>query len=311
MPTIQRIGHPNLLRQPYSTFWSLVVALRPMQWSKNGLVLAALFFSGQAFQVSDALLSIAGMLLFCAVCSGTYLANDLADIEKDRTHPTKCNRPLASGRLSVRLAVAVATILLIGGVGLGLWVSVAFGSILFSYTALTLGYSWGLKNIPLLELLVVASGFVLRGIAGAVLIDVVVTDWLLVCTFLLALFTVLCKRRSELRLLGSEKAKFRPTLSNYTPDLLDQMISAVTGAALVCYCLYAMSPDVARRLGSGNLKYSIPFVTLGLFRYLQLVYNQHAGDIPEKIFFTDKGMLLIILGWLAAVFWAIYLPYHN
>ena len=284
----------------------LLAALRPKQWLKNGLVLAALVFSRHAFEMVPVLRVFAATLLFCAAASGLYLVNDIRDLEQDRAHPTKRLRPLASGALKVPAAAWTAALLLGCSIPLGFLLSVPFGAILVAYITATLGYCWGLKNVVILDVFILASGFVLRAVAGAVVIPAVPSEWLFVCTLLLALFVALCKRRSEVILLGDDKGKHRSVLERYTPQLLDQMISAVVGAVIVCYSLYTMSDRTVERIGSTNLMYSIPFVLFALFRYLYLVHLREQGGAPEQVFLTDKGMISTILGWVAVVVAVLY-----
>jgi 4-hydroxybenzoate polyprenyltransferase len=284
----------------------LIAALRPKQWLKNGLVLAALIFSKHALELVPVLRALAGALLFCAAASGLYLVNDIRDIEQDRAHPTKRLRPLASGALGIRAGALTAALLLGSSLPLGFLLAVPFGVVLLIYVVTTLGYCWGLKNVVILDVFVLASGFVLRAVAGAEVIDARPSEWLFICTLLLALFVALCKRRSEVMLLGEDKGKHRSVLDFYTPAFLDQMISAVAGAVIVCYSLYTMSDWTVNRVGSTNLLYSIPFVIFALFRYLYLVHLREQGGAPEHVFLTDKGMIMTIVGWVAVVVAVLY-----
>jgi len=290
---------------------SILRALRPKQWLKNGLVLAALVFAGRAFDWSCVSQAVSAMFLFCAVSSGLYLVNDVADIEKDRVHPIKKLRPIAAGAVSVSLALPLAAVLIVGGLGLGFVLSVPFGVVLTVYATISLAYSLGLKNIVLVDVFVLAGGFVLRAVAGAVVIEVEVSDWLLICTLLLALFMALCKRRHEMTLLGEEAPNHRPVFGQYTPYLLDQMIGIVTGAIFVCYSLYTMWPETVEKFQTTDLKYSIPFVLLGIFRYLYLVHRKAEGGAPERVLLTDVPLIVTILAWAASVFIVVYRQKMN
>jgi len=278
-------------------------ALRPSQWIKNGIVLAAYFFArwdpGQQSHAAgwaalSRVLLAAG--LFCLVSSSVYLINDLHDIEADRAHPIKRRRPIAAGQVPVVVAWLLALALALVGCA-GAWcLSHAFGKLLGAYLALQLAYTYGLKRVALLDVFIIASGFVLRAIGGALVIDVRISPWLLLCTFLLALFLGLCKRRHEKRLLDADDAQqHRVALAAYDERLLDLLIGIAGSATVVSYALYTLSPETVARFGTSRLGFTIPFVVFGVFRYLDLVYRLEQGGRPEKVLLTDRILMTTLL----------------
>ncbi len=274
-------------------------SLRPKQWTKNGIVLAALLFAlGDPSQHTgqDAVVRAAlAMILFCLASSGIYLLNDVRDVELDRLHPTKRLRPIAAGELAVPLARGLALVLLAAALGGATLLGRGFLQVLAGYVALQFAYTYGLKRVALLDIFIIAAGFVLRALAGAVAIPVTISPWLLVCTLLLALFLALCKRRHELVVVADAGGETRPALRHYDQRLLDQLIAITGGATLVCYCLYTLSPDTVQKFGTNRLGLTIPFVAFGLFRYLDLVYRHEKGGRPEQILLTDAPLLVDIL----------------
>ena len=285
-----------------------VEAVRPKQWIKNLIVFAAIIFGrhiGDRSMVETALVAFA---LFCLLSSSVYLINDSLDARRDRQHPKKRFRPIASGRLPVSYAVALAAILAVVGVGLSFWVNLGFGLLALTYLVLETSYSFFLKHIVIVDVMTIAIGFVLRAAGGGAAIDVVISPWLLVCTVLLALFLALSKRRHELVLLEGNAQAHRRSLSEYTPYLLDQMINVVTASTVVSYSLYTMSPETVGKFHTHALAYTIPFVIFGVFRYLYLVHQKGEGGDPERIPVTDKPFIINIALWLATV--AVVLYWH-
>lgn len=283
----------------------LLVALRPRQWLKNGLVFLALGFSvGQAWRVADpgSWLPLLGrgavaFAAFCAVASAAYLVNDLRDVESDRLHPRKRRRPLAAGRLRPRTAGVAAGMLLAAGGALGAALGWRFGLALGGYIALTFAYSLALKHLVILDLLGLALGFVLRAVGGALAVGVPVSPWLYLCTLLGALFIAIYKRRHELTLLADGAADHRPILAEYTTGLLDQMASVVTASTVVAYALYTVT---AENLPQNHaMLATVPYVLYGIFRYLYLVHRHDAGGSPEDVLLTDRPLQLTAGLWLA------------
>jgi 4-hydroxybenzoate polyprenyltransferase len=263
-------GHP-----PHrSAFMLLLVSLRPEQWTKNLVVFAGLLFGGRLTEPPAVLFAIATFVIFCVLSGAVYLFNDVTDRDADQQHPLKRERPIASGQLSVRTALVAAGFLGAAGIAGAVLVSPMVGVAAGSYLLLLLLYSAALKNIVIIDALTIAGGFVLRAVAGALAVSVPISQWLLVCTTLLALFLAFSKRRDELTGLGEAAIGHRRILEEYTPYLLDQMVAVVTASTLIAYTVYATSPETAERLGTSRLGLTIPFVLYGIFRYLYLVHQR-------------------------------------
>lgn len=269
---------------------------------KNGVVAAAYFFawgdSSQAahmqgwWPLAAEALAVA---CFCCVSSGVYLVNDVHDIQADRAHPLKRLRPLASGAIGVAPALAVAAGLLLAGLASSLALPLAFTGALGGYVLMQVVYTFALKRLPYVDVFVIATGFVLRAIAGATALTVRISPWLLLCTFLLALFLALCKRRHEKVLLEDGGGQHREALAGYDRYLLDMQIGITSSATLVCYAIYTLSSETVQRFGTSRLGLTIPFVVFGIFRYLDLVYRHDEGGRPEKVMLTDKILIVTVL----------------
>jgi 4-hydroxybenzoate polyprenyltransferase len=285
---------------------AVLVSLRPRQWVKNLFVFAGLIFSQRLFTPA-AWTAAAAFVLFCALSGAMYLLNDVADRDKDRLHPRKRGRPIAAGRLSVATAVTVAVMLIVASLAIGTWLSRGFAGAALAYVALLVAYSVWLKHVVIVDVLVVASGFVLRAAAGALAIDVEISGWLLICTILIALFLALGKRRHEYLTLEAEAARHRPILAEYSAALLDQMIAVVTASTVTAYALYTMSPETVAKFHTHLLPATLPFVLYGIFRYLYLLYRRQLGGSPSELFLNDRALLLNTLGWMLAVIVIIYL----
>ena len=270
-------------------------AMRPKQWTKNVVVLAAFVFAlgdrHQHITFDGFWIALKAAALFCLVSSGVYLLNDVRDLEQDRLHPTKKLRPIAAGEISSVAAIGIALILLAAGLAGASFLSLSFFYVMGSYVGLQIIYTFALKQIALVDLFVIASGFVLRALAGAVALNVTISPWLLLCALLLALFLALCKRRHERVVLKDAGGETRENLAQYSEQLLDQLIAVVSAATLVSYALYTLWPDTVAKFGTARLGLTIPFVIFGLFRYLDLVYRHEKGDQPEVILLTDKPLL--------------------
>lgn len=280
----------------------LLKALRPAQWLKNGVVPAAYFFAlwdpSQAQHVrgfAPVLQVAAAVICFCALSSGVYLINDLRDIEADRLHPIKKLRPLASGALKKGSALILAATLLIAALAGSLVLPWAYTAVLVAYLLLQILYTFALKRIAYVDVFIIAIGFVMRASAGALALSVRLSPWLLLCTFLLALFLALCKRRHEKVLFADQGETHRAALSGYNLQLLDSQIGITATATLVCYSIYTLSPETVARFGTSGLGLTIPFVIFGIFRYLDLVYNSQDGGRPERVLLSDRVMIITIL----------------
>ncbi|MFQ5593321.1 MAG: decaprenyl-phosphate phosphoribosyltransferase [Anaerolineae bacterium] len=280
---------------PLPTLSALVRAMRPRQWPKNAFVFAALVFDGKLFDMGLLSRTVLAAILFCLASGVVYLINDLADIEKDRQHPSKRHRPLASGQLSSTTAVIAAVVILGGSLPLAFLLSISLGVVLAGYLVLQVAYSFALKNLVIIDVLSVAAGFVLRAVAGAVVINVMISPWLYVCTTLLALFIGFSRRRHELVLLEGEAANHRASLNEYSTYLLDHMITIVAATTVIAYSLYTfLAPNVP---ANHAMMLTIPFVLYGIFRYLYLIHIQNEGGSPEEMFLTDKPMIINIVLW--------------
>jgi 4-hydroxybenzoate polyprenyltransferase len=287
---------------------NLLVSLRPSQWAKNLLVFAGVLFGLRLFDVTAVARASAAFVIFCLLSGVVYLINDIADRHSDRQHPLKARRPIASGALPV--ATALTSAIVLGGFALA--GAFALGRTFFvvaaGYLALLALYSGPLKHIVIIDVLTIAIGFVLRAVAGAVAVDVSISQWLLVCTILLALFISLAKRRHELVLLADGAVSHRPILGEYSPYLLDQMIAVVTASTLIAYIFYTISPETAQKFGTQWLGLTVPFPLYGIFRYLYLVHRREGGGSPADLLLTDRPLLLCVTLWAVSVALIIYQP---
>ena len=295
----------------------LLRALRPSQWIKNLIVLAAYFFarwdpSQQAHVAGRAaiLRVVAAAGLFCVISSAIYLINDVRDVAADRAHPVKKRRPIAAGTLGIGTAWGAAFGLLLAGLTGSFLLSPHFSLLACGYVALQLAYTFGLKRVALLDVFMIAIGFVLRAIAGALVIGVRISPWLLLCTFLLALFLGLCKRRHEKRLLADSDAQHREALAGYDERLLDILIGISGATTVVSYAIYTLIKETTERFGTSGLGLTIPFVVFGVFRYLDLVYRSEQGGQPEKVLLTDRVLMITVLLYALAAL-AVLLTAHN
>lgn len=284
----------------------LLLSLRPEQWTKNLIVFAGLLFGLQLFVPGAFVRTLVAFAVFCALSGVVYLVNDIMDREADRRHPLKARRPIASGELSPAIAGGAAVALTAAGLGTAFALSLPFGFVALAYLVLQTLYSGPLKHIVILDVLTIAAGFVLRAAAGAVAVNVPISHWLLVVTILLALFLALSKRRHELVLLADGAAEHRPILGEYSPYLLDQMISVVTASTLVAYIFYCISPETVQKFGTDLLGLTIPFPLYGIFRYLYLVHRREGGGSPSQMLINDRPLLVCVGLWVAAVVVIVY-----
>jgi 4-hydroxybenzoate polyprenyltransferase len=283
---------------------ALLKTMRPRQWTKNAFIFGAIVFDGKLFHLTDFLHTLAGFGLFCLISSAVYVFNDLLDLEADRQHPTKKNRPIASGKLPVLVAVAAGIILVLLTLGLALLLGWRFALVLLVYFAMMLAYSKWLKHIPILDVFILAAGFVLRVHAGTTLIHVQrFSPWLYVVMSLLSLYLGFGKRRAELTLLSDNAGSHRKVLDGYSIPLLDQYIIIVSGTTIVAYSLYTFfRPDAPL-----DLMLTIPFVVYAIFRYLYLIQIKHAGGEPEEILLSDRPFQIAIALWGLTVLITFYL----
>ncbi len=288
---------------------SLLISLRPEQWTKNLVVFAGVLFGLRLFDPGDVARAVAACAIFCALSGVVYLVNDILDAEADRRHPLKRHRPIASGALRPGLAVTAAGMLAAAALALAFWLDREFGIVSVAYLALQTAYSGPLKHIVIIDVLAIATGFVLRAVAGAVVIDVPISHWLLVCTILLALFLALSKRRHELVLLADGASEHRPILGEYSPYLLDQMIGVVTASTLIAYTFYCISPETVEKFGTDLMGLTVPFALYGIFRYLYLVHRREGGGSPSQMLLTDRPLLVCVALWAVAVVVILYRPF--
>ena len=302
-----------------------LAALRPRQWTKNLVVFAAPLF---AFSIdwSTFFASLLAFILFCCASSSFYLINDLVDVESDRRHPVKCHRPIASGAVSVPAATAMAILLLATSLAVGWGKSVNLGLTLSAYTLLQIAYNFRLKRTVILDIIAIATGFVLRASSGAAAANIVLSPWFLLCTAMLALFLGIEKRKAELRLftmLASEGGKMRSVLKRYSLPLLNRMESVVTTGAVIAYALWSAGPTL-NGASTPWMFVTLPFVLYGIFRY-QLISDpeeiarrsSNVGEAggrserPEEVLLTDKPILLTVILWIVTIFLILWLKLQG
>jgi 4-hydroxybenzoate polyprenyltransferase len=286
-------------------FRQLLITMRPKQWTKNVFILAPLLFDMKLLDPVYVARTVVAVILFSVLSGCVYLINDLTDIEKDRQHPVKCNRPLACGKLSRSWAIGAATVLPVIALGLSVVLDPAFALIGLAYFGIQLAYSFGLKNVVIVDVLIIAAGFVLRVAAGSAVADAArFSPWLYVCMTLLALFMGFGKRRNELSLLESSAVHHRKVLREYSPELLDQMMALVTSSTVIAYSLYTFSAE--NLPANKSMMLTIPFVLYSIFRYLYLIHQKNLGGSPEEILIGDAPFILSNLCWGATVLLILY-----
>lgn len=284
---------------------ALLRTMRPRQWAKNIFVFAGVVFDGRLFDPVPLGRSVAAFVIFCLLSSAVYLINDVVDADKDRRHPTKRNRPIASGELSPQIAVAAAVILTVGSLAGAFAVNTPLGLVSVTYLALMIAYSFYLKRLVIIDVMVIAAGFVLRVMAGATAVQVTrFSPWLYMCSTLLALFIAINKRRNELLLLAEDANNHRASLGDYNLEFLDTMTSLVTATLLASYSFYTFSaPNLP---ANHSMMLTIPFVLYGVFRYLFLVHARGLGGAPEEIVLSDKPLILTLFLWGVTVCLVLY-----
>jgi 4-hydroxybenzoate polyprenyltransferase len=286
---------------------NIIQAMRPHQWTKNFFVYAALIFSQNIFKLPLLAKTTIAFSAFCLISSALYVFNDLKDLEEDKLHPLKSKRPIASGKIKKSTAILVMIVLSLLGFSSAFTLNKNYFIIILVYFLLQVSYSIKLKHIVILDVFVVALGFLIRVVAGGLAIEVSLSSWLLICTILLALFLALSKRRHELVLLEDDAREHRPILEEYSPYLLDQMIAVVTASTVIGYCLYTISEETVTKFGTTNLIFTVPFVLYGIFRYLYLIHQKTEGGSPEALIIKDKPLLIDIFLWIATAVIILYL----
>ena len=287
---------------------SLAKGLRPRQWVKNLFIFAPLLFSQNLFTPPAVGRSFAAFLLFCLASSSVYLLNDIFDRERDRLHPQKRHRPLATGELSVTVAAGVVLLLLLLALAGGWMISQPLVLVLLGYCLINLLYSTWLKHQVILDVFAIASGFVLRVVGGGLAIQVDISHWLLLCTTLLALFLGFSKRRHELGFLQAGAEAHRQVLADYSPHFLDMMIAIVTASTVMSYALYTVSDDTVRHFHTHALMLTLPFVLYGIFRYLYLIHHKNEGGDPTQSVLADIPMVVNLFLWVLTAAVIIYWP---
>ncbi len=279
----------------------ILVSMRPKQWTKNLVLFAGVVFSRHFLSPSFLKHSFYGFLLFCALSGAIYVLNDVIDRKRDREHPVKRERPIASGALSPVLAVVVSTVI----IGASIWISWFFGPEFFVisavFIALNIAYSFALKDIVILDAFSISFSFLLRAAAGVAVLkplvpEVELSPWLLICTLFLSLFLAFCKRRSEMMLLEQAEGH-RESLKEYSLRLLDQLVILSAGTALISYSIYTVWPGTVEKFGTMNLVYTIPFVVFGIMRYLYLVYQKNKGGDPSGVLIMERSILIDVFLW--------------
>jgi len=286
----------------------LLKAMRPKQWTKNVLLFGGIVFSKHLFDPDPFLKALLGFFVFCVLSGFVYVLNDITDIEKDKKHPKKQHRPIASGALPPAFALPASAVLAAAALAVGFHISPGFALVSSLYLVIQVLYSYLLKNLVMLDIMTISAGFVIRALAGAIAVEVEFSSWLIACTIFLSLFLAIAKRRHELVSLGDNAIAHRIILKEYTPRLLDQMISIVTASTIMAYTLYTMSPQTAQKFGTKYLYITVPFVLYGLLRYLYLVYRKEMGGSPAQILLEDIPLVIDVLLWIACVLILVYWP---
>lgn len=274
-----------------------LTAMRPHQWVKNLFIFAPLLFGGKLTDLSAIAQTFQAFGVFCLLSSALYIFNDLLDADEDRAHPEKCKRPISSGEFPLRTALVLATVLAAASSLLAWQLGTSFFLVGLLYLGLTLAYCLGLKRAIVLDCMMIASGFVLRVVGGAVAIAVAPTHWLIACAFLLALFLAFSKRRQELLMLSDNASDHRKVLGQYSVGYLDQVNTILIGSAIVCYALYSVAPETVERFGTDALIYGTVFVIYGMFRYLALINNPVNGGNPSRMLLSDRPLMITIAIW--------------
>lgn len=296
-----------MTRVKTNTPGAMLEVIRPGQWVKNLLVMAGFFFAlgdrSHAIDLRQALMkSLLALVLFCMVSGAVYIMNDLHDIEEDRVHPQKRLRPIASGALSARVAVAQYFLMLALALFGSLFVGREFAISVGVYFVLQVMYTYFFKDMVVADLIAIASGFVIRVFSGTAAVGIYASPWMLICTFMAALFLVLGKRRDEKAMLGDSASDHRPVLAQYDLQMLDHMITATAGATVVCYAIYTTSAETVAKFSTELLVLTVPFVVFGIFRYMYLVLCCGRGGSPEQVLVRDRPTLVNILLYLVVFF---------
>lgn len=281
--------------------------IRPKDWAKNAFLFLPLFFSGQLFDVNLLVQVFEGFICFSFVASSIYILNDYRDIEDDKKHPEKSKRPLAAGLVNKNVAFGIAIALLLAGLSLAWFIRDKFFFVLMIYFLLNLGYSFGLKKIPILDIFIIAIGFVLRVKGGSVIALIPLSQWLVIMVFLLALFLAFAKRRDDVLLKIKSGTDMRSSIKGYNLEFINIALSLICAVIIVAYFMYTMSDDVIERMGTYRLYYTCLFVLAGIFRYLQLIFVHSDSESPVKILYKDRFIQVTILLWVISFYVILYM----
>jgi 4-hydroxybenzoate polyprenyltransferase len=285
---------------------ALVVSMRPRQWTKNLILFAGLVFSKHFFDIAYLRVSILAFAAFCLTASSVYLLNDLRDLEQDKLHPIKKNRPLPAGRITPTQVLTFSLIFALIALPLAFLLRRSYGYLLLFYWLMMLAYSFKLKHVVIVDILIISAGFFLRALAGAIVLNVMISRWLIACAIFLSLFLILAKRRSEIIELGDAAVNHRAILQEYGERFLDQMIAVVTACTIITYVLYTLDPETIQKFQTHNLILTVPWVIYGIFRYLYLVYQHNLGGRPEIVLLTDRPLLTAIVLWITTSMVIVY-----
>ncbi|HAA57971.1 MAG TPA: decaprenyl-phosphate phosphoribosyltransferase [Myxococcales bacterium] len=291
---------------------ALIRTMRPHQWAKNTLIFGPLLFGQKLLDVSAVTRSSLGFVLFCFLASSIYILNDVVDVEKDKLHPKKKHRPIPSGKLPLSFARKIWPFFAIGAVVGGFFLSPYFALICLCYLVMNIGYSFRLKRVPYLDIMIIASGFLLRALAGILILDVAISRWILPCTFLLALYLALGKRRHELSAHGERATKQRDVLAYYDIEKTDLFLGIIASLTVLAYCGYTLDPETLRKFKTPFLIYTIPFIVFAILRFLQLIQRGVKTESPTQELLRDIPSLLNVVLWVVAVIYIIYFqPGHE
>lgn len=301
MVTSGSISHNKVMTQYLSL-------LRPKHWIKNSFIFLPLFFSGEVFNVEKLLECFSGFIAFSFIASAVYILNDYMDIEADKRHPVKAARPLASGAVSKRSAITLFIICVTLGIAVAALIKMKFLFVLTLYFVMNLGYSLGLKHISVLDIVLVAMGFVLRIKGGGVIATVGISQWLMIMVFLLAMFMAIAKRRDDVLIKLDSGLDMRKAIKGYNLEFLNVMLSLFTGIIIIAYLMYTVSPEVMQRWNTYRLYYTSLFVIVGLMRYLQITFIENNTGSPTDLLYKDKFLQVTLILWIISFYLIIYIP---
>ncbi|MDX1628428.1 MAG: decaprenyl-phosphate phosphoribosyltransferase [Fulvivirga sp.] len=285
---------------------SIIRLIRPQQWIKNLFLLIPMFFAGELLNTDYMLTTLLGIIAFSIIASSVYVINDIRDVEQDRENPKKRFRPIASGNVSVNKAIIIALILSVSGFAMGAWLTLDFFYILLIYFLLNIGYSAGLKQISILDILIIAAGFVLRTIAGGVVVDIAISQWLLIMIFLLSLFLAIAKRREDVLLFNSG-VMVRKSIKHYNLQFIDSALTMTSGIIIIAYMMYTISPEAEKTMNFQYLYGTTVFVVAGMLRYLQITLVEKNSGSPVRTLYTDRFIQITLGLWILSFFLILYL----